>query len=59
VTQLRTAVVTGASAGIGKATAVALARMGWRVIGVGRDRHGRRYRGDVRGEPPRAFPADA
>jgi NAD(P)-dependent dehydrogenase (short-subunit alcohol dehydrogenase family) len=37
VTPARTAVVTGASAGIGKATAVALARMGWRVIGVGRD----------------------
>ena len=37
MTQLHTAVVTGASAGIGKATAVALARMGWRVIGVGRD----------------------
>ena len=35
--QSQTAVVTGASAGIGKATAVALARMGWRVIGVGRD----------------------
>jgi NAD(P)-dependent dehydrogenase (short-subunit alcohol dehydrogenase family) len=35
--ELRTAVVTGASAGIGKATAVALARMGWRVIGVGRN----------------------
>lgn len=35
--ELRTAVVTGASAGIGKATAVALVRMGWRVIGVGRD----------------------
>jgi NAD(P)-dependent dehydrogenase (short-subunit alcohol dehydrogenase family) len=33
----RVAVVTGASAGIGKATARALAQLGWRVIGVGRD----------------------
>jgi NAD(P)-dependent dehydrogenase (short-subunit alcohol dehydrogenase family) len=33
----RVAVVTGASAGIGKATARALAALGWRVIGVGRD----------------------
>jgi NAD(P)-dependent dehydrogenase (short-subunit alcohol dehydrogenase family) len=33
----RTAVVTGASAGIGRATALALAGMGWRVVGVGRD----------------------
>jgi NAD(P)-dependent dehydrogenase (short-subunit alcohol dehydrogenase family) len=32
-----TAVVTGASAGIGKATARMLAERGWRVIGVGRD----------------------
>ena len=33
----RVAVVTGASAGIGKAAARALLEQGWRVIGVGRD----------------------
>jgi NAD(P)-dependent dehydrogenase (short-subunit alcohol dehydrogenase family) len=33
----RVAVVTGASAGIGKATATQLVRQGWTVIGVGRD----------------------
>ena len=33
----RVAVVTGASSGIGKETAMALAAQGWRVIGVGRD----------------------
>ncbi len=37
MTERRTAVVTGASAGIGKATARALLERGWRVIGVGRD----------------------
>jgi NAD(P)-dependent dehydrogenase (short-subunit alcohol dehydrogenase family) len=33
----RVAVITGASSGIGKETAKALAAQGWRVIGVGRD----------------------
>lgn len=33
----RIAVVTGASSGIGKETAKALAAQGWRVIGIGRD----------------------
>ncbi len=35
--QDRVAVITGASSGIGKAAAKALAAQGWRVIGVGRD----------------------
>jgi NAD(P)-dependent dehydrogenase (short-subunit alcohol dehydrogenase family) len=34
---MKVAVVTGASAGIGKATGRMLAQAGWRVIGVGRD----------------------
>jgi NAD(P)-dependent dehydrogenase (short-subunit alcohol dehydrogenase family) len=33
----RVAVVTGASSGIGKETAKALASQGWRVIAIGRD----------------------
>ena len=33
----RTAVITGASAGVGKAAAKALVAKGWRVIGLGRD----------------------
>lgn len=33
----KVAVVTGASAGLGKAAAVALARQGWKVIAVGRN----------------------
>ena len=33
----RVAVVTGASAGVGKAASAALLAQGWRVIGVGRD----------------------
>jgi NAD(P)-dependent dehydrogenase (short-subunit alcohol dehydrogenase family) len=35
--QPRVAVITGASSGVGKAAAKALAAEGWRVIGIGRD----------------------
>jgi NAD(P)-dependent dehydrogenase (short-subunit alcohol dehydrogenase family) len=34
---MKTAVITGASAGIGKATALELGRQDWRIIGVGRN----------------------
>src|SRR5262249_33686307 len=34
----KTAVVTGATSGLGEAAAIALARKGWRVLVVGRDR---------------------
>jgi NAD(P)-dependent dehydrogenase (short-subunit alcohol dehydrogenase family) len=37
-TNNKVAVVTGASSGIGKETAKALAAQGWRVIGIGRDK---------------------
>ena len=36
-TAQKTAIVTGASAGIGKASAAQLLERGWRVIGIGRD----------------------
>ena len=39
MTKQRVAVVTGASSGIGKETAKALAAAGWRVIGIGRDKN--------------------
>lgn len=33
----RTAVITGASSGVGRSAAIELARLGWSVIGLGRD----------------------
>jgi NAD(P)-dependent dehydrogenase (short-subunit alcohol dehydrogenase family) len=63
VTGTPTAIVTGASSGIGTAAAVALARLGWRVALVGRD-PGRmasalsRVRQDAAGPDPIAVTAD-
>jgi NAD(P)-dependent dehydrogenase (short-subunit alcohol dehydrogenase family) len=37
MTELRTAIVTGASAGMGKSACRQLLDLGWRVIGIGRD----------------------
>jgi NAD(P)-dependent dehydrogenase (short-subunit alcohol dehydrogenase family) len=36
-TRQKVAVISGASAGIGRATARAMAALGWRIIGIGRD----------------------
>lgn len=36
--ETRVALITGASSGIGKQAAIALAAQGWRIIGTGRDR---------------------
>lgn len=63
VTGAPTAVVTGASSGIGTAAAVALARLGWRVALVGRDPDRlasalSRVRQESAGPEPIAVPAD-
>lgn len=48
-TSQRVVIVTGASSGIGKATAEAFARMGWHVIGTGRNpEHCEQAEGDIR-----------
>lgn len=48
-TAQRVVIVTGASAGIGKATAEAFARMGWHVIGTGRNpEHCEQAESDIR-----------
>lgn len=63
VTGAPTAVVTGASSGIGTAASVALARLGWRVALVGRDPVRlaaalSRVRRESTGPDPFAVPAD-
>lgn len=52
---MRTAVITGASSGIGKVAAHALAVQGWRVIGLGRDPvRTTKAQDDIRAAAPRA-----
>lgn len=52
----KVAVITGASAGIGKASAIALGRLGWRIIGIGRNPE---RTAAAEGEIRAALPADA
>lgn len=50
--QVKTCVITGGTSGLGRATALALGRMGWRVILVGRnERAGKAVCAELKGGP--------